>query len=116
GFRDIVSLCDRGAAAAAAEYRKARRRHLRSKLCIVRRGDDPLPVVRATRARRHLASRAELFPALALQVSATGGSAQMSETLLQVDKVEVVYQRVITAVQGISLSVGRKQIVAILGT
>ena len=40
----------------------------------------------------------------------------MSENLLQVKKVEVVYKRVITAVQGVTLSVGPKQIVAILGT
>ena len=36
--------------------------------------------------------------------------------VLQVDKVEVVYKRVITAVQGISLNVAEKQIVALLGT
>jgi branched-chain amino acid transport system ATP-binding protein len=36
--------------------------------------------------------------------------------VLQVEKVEVVYKRVITAVQGISLNVGPKQIVALLGT
>ena len=36
--------------------------------------------------------------------------------ILQVEKVEVVYKRVITAVQGISLNVGPKQIVALLGT
>jgi branched-chain amino acid transport system ATP-binding protein len=40
----------------------------------------------------------------------------MSDALLQVEKIEVVYKRVITAVQGITLSVGPKQIVAILGT
>jgi branched-chain amino acid transport system ATP-binding protein len=37
-------------------------------------------------------------------------------SLLQVEKIEVVYKRVITAVQGVTLSVGAKQIVAILGT
>jgi len=37
-------------------------------------------------------------------------------TLLAVDKLEVVYQRAITAVQGISLGVERGQIVALLGT
>lgn len=37
-------------------------------------------------------------------------------TLLQVDKVEVVYKRVITAVQGVTLSVSEGQIVALLGT
>ncbi len=36
--------------------------------------------------------------------------------LLAVDKLEVVYQRAITAVQGITLSVPRGQIVALLGT
>jgi branched-chain amino acid transport system ATP-binding protein len=40
----------------------------------------------------------------------------MSEPLLAVEKLEVVYQRAITAVQGVSLSVGRGQIVALLGT
>ena len=41
----------------------------------------------------------------------------MSETpLLSVEKLEVVYQRAITAVQGVSLSVQAGQIVAILGT
>lgn len=36
--------------------------------------------------------------------------------VLQVEKVEVVYKRVVTAVQGISLNVAPKQIVALLGT
>jgi branched-chain amino acid transport system ATP-binding protein len=40
----------------------------------------------------------------------------MSEPLLAVDKLEVVYQRAITAVQGISLAVPQGQIVGILGT
>jgi len=37
-------------------------------------------------------------------------------TLLAVDKLEVVFQRAITAVQGVSLSVERGRIVALLGT
>jgi branched-chain amino acid transport system ATP-binding protein len=37
-------------------------------------------------------------------------------TLLAVDKLEVVYHRAITAVQGVSLTVERGQIVALLGT
>jgi branched-chain amino acid transport system ATP-binding protein len=37
-------------------------------------------------------------------------------SLLQVDKIEVVYKRVITAVQGVTLTVGDGQIVALLGT
>ena len=40
----------------------------------------------------------------------------MTAPLLQVDKIEVVYKRVITAVQGVTLSVGERQIVTILGT
>jgi branched-chain amino acid transport system ATP-binding protein len=36
--------------------------------------------------------------------------------LLQVDKIEVVYKRVIIAVQGVTLAVPDKQIVALLGT
>ena len=40
----------------------------------------------------------------------------MSGALLPVDKLEVVYHRAITAVQGVSLSVHKGQIVAILGT
>ena len=80
-------------------------------------GHDLVSGVRAARARRHLAPRAELFSALAVQASAGRGSAQMSEpALLTVDKLEVVYQRAITAVQGITLSVRDGQIVAMLGT
>ena len=40
----------------------------------------------------------------------------MSEMLLKVEKLEVTYQRVITAVQGVSLEVPRGALVAILGT
>jgi branched-chain amino acid transport system ATP-binding protein len=36
--------------------------------------------------------------------------------LLQLDKIEVVYKRALTAVQGVTLSVDEKQIVALLGT
>ena len=40
----------------------------------------------------------------------------MSDPLLSIDKLEVVYQRAITAVQGITLSAQQGQIVGILGT
>ena len=40
----------------------------------------------------------------------------MTDVLLSIDKLEVVYQRAITAVQGITLSVRAGQIVALLGT
>ena len=48
--------------------------------------------------------RLQNWSALALQIPAPGGSAEMSAPLLQVEKVEVVYKRVITAVQGVTLS------------
>ncbi|MDF1555393.1 MAG: ABC transporter ATP-binding protein [Deferrisomatales bacterium] len=40
----------------------------------------------------------------------------MSEILLQLERLEVVYHRVVTAIQGVSLEVRRGQIVALLGT
>lgn len=40
----------------------------------------------------------------------------MSDPLLHVEQLEVVYHRVLTAVQGISLEVGKSRIVALLGT
>jgi branched-chain amino acid transport system ATP-binding protein len=40
----------------------------------------------------------------------------MSEVLLRLDKLEVVYHRAMTAVQGVSLEVPRGSIVALLGT
>ena len=40
----------------------------------------------------------------------------MSEPMLSVDKLKVVYQRAITALQGISLTVAPGQIVGVLGT
>ncbi len=40
----------------------------------------------------------------------------MSGALLQVDNIEVVYKRVITAVQGVTMSVEDNQIVGLLGT
>lgn len=40
----------------------------------------------------------------------------MNAPLLQVEKIEVVYKRVITAVQGVTLAVSHGQIVALLGT
>ena len=40
----------------------------------------------------------------------------MSETLLKVEKLEVTYHRVVTAVQGVSLDVPKGAVVALLGT
>jgi len=53
---------------------------------------------------------------MAVQASADGKAAPMSQPLLTVGKLEVVYQRAITAVQGITLSARQGQIVGILGT
>src|ERR1022692_3624536 len=54
---------------------------------------------------------------MAFQAPASCGGWKMSElALLTVEKLEVVYHRTITAVQGISLSVRKGQIVALLGT
>ena len=79
-------------------------------------GHDPVPAARAAGPRRRLATHPDLFPALAFQAQARGRSTQMTAPLLAVDKLEVVYQRAITALQGISLTVAPGQIVGILGT
>ena len=88
---------------AAAECAGLCRRAVRGELRRVRPGDDPVPGLRAARPGRHLAPHPDLFPALAVQAPAGRGGAQMSEPLLAVEKLEVVYQRAITAVQGMSL-------------
>ena len=105
------------AGVARAAGRTALRRHaVRRELCGLRCRHDPVPGARAAGSRRHLAPRADLLPAVAVQAPADGGAAPMSEPLLAVDKLEVVYQRAITAVQGITLSARQGQIVGILGT
>ena len=102
---------------ASAERAELRRRYFRGELRRLRRGDDPVPGLRAARARRHLAPAAELFSALAVQVPAAGGSAQMSEPLLQVEKIEVVYQaRRSPPCRASRCRSAPKQIVALLGT
>jgi branched-chain amino acid transport system ATP-binding protein len=53
---------------------------------------------------------------VAIQAPLGLGIAQMTGTLLAIDKLEVVYQRAITAVQGITLAVEPGRIVALLGT
>ncbi len=42
-------------------------------------------------------------------------AAAKDNTMLEVDKLEVTYHRVVTAIQGVTLKVGRGQIVALLG-
>jgi branched-chain amino acid transport system ATP-binding protein len=52
-------------------------------------------------------------------IGISGGKAldrSANSPLLKIEKLEVVYHRVATAVQGVSLEVGRKQIVALLGS
>src|SRR5262249_15595445 len=77
---------------------------------------DLVPDVRAARARRNLASHAELFPLVAFQAPLGLGIAYMTDALLNVEKLEVVYHRAIAAVQGITLAVEPARIVALLGT
>src|SRR5262249_46569859 len=72
--------------------------------------------VRAAGPGRHLASPAGLLPAVAVQAAAARRRQPMSAPLLKVDNIEVLYKRVITAVQGVSLSVAGGQIVALLGS
>src|SRR5262249_3650911 len=112
--RHPVPLPDRRHAACAARRRALRQRPCRREPGGVRRGDDPVSAVRAARPRRHLAAHPELLPAMAVPLPA--GRRRREMTLLAVDKLAVVYQRAITAVQGISLGVERGQIVALLGT
>jgi ABC-type sugar transport system ATPase subunit len=54
------------------------------------------------------------FPAVAVQAPAGRGRESMIGTILAVDQLEVVHQRVM-AVQGITLAAGEGQIVALLG-
>jgi branched-chain amino acid transport system ATP-binding protein len=53
---------------------------------------------------------------VAVPPAADGGPAMTAPPLLSIEKLEVAYHRVITAVQGISLAVQRGQIVALLGS
>jgi branched-chain amino acid transport system ATP-binding protein len=53
---------------------------------------------------------------VAVQASLGVGIAQMTDALLAIEKLEVVYHRAITAVQGITLAVEVGRIVALLGT
>jgi len=71
---------------------------------------------RAARAGGNLASYADLFPAVAFQAPPGVRIAPMTQALLTIEKLEVVYHRAITAVQGITLAVEPGRIVALLGT
>ena len=59
---------------------------------------------------------AELVPALAVQAAAARGDEVVTAPLLTLEKLEVAYHRVVTAVQGVSLDVPQGAIVALLGT
>src|SRR5207237_9013634 len=63
----------------------------------------------------HLCRRAAVRPASAVKPRAAPRT-EMSTILVKCEKLEVTYQRVITAVQGVSLEVPRGALVAILGT
>jgi branched-chain amino acid transport system ATP-binding protein len=53
---------------------------------------------------------------VAFQAPLVGGITQMIDALLAIEKLEVVYHRAITAVQGVTLGVQPGRIVALLGT
>jgi ABC-type multidrug transport system fused ATPase/permease subunit len=112
GIRRALSLRHRGRDDGARPRRAALVDRIRAELRRVRPRDDPVPRVRAAGTRRDLAPRAGVVPAVAVQAKAARA---MSDTL-KLEKVEVAYHRVITAVQGISLEVSAGAIVAILGT
>src|SRR5262249_56456461 len=73
-------------------------------------GQGPVPGVGGAGAGGHLAARAGLVPAVAVQAEAGG------QVMLQLEKIEVTYHRVITAIQGVTLEVPKGAIVALLGT
>src|SRR3954471_8881412 len=83
--------------------------HLRGQLCGLRPGDDPVPRLRAAGPGRSVAPVPELAPAVAIQAAAP------LAMILKVEKLEVTYHRVVTAVQGVSLEVPKGSIVALLG-
>src|SRR5262249_5859280 len=112
-IRHAVSLWHRASAAVAAGSPALCERAVCGELRRLWPGHAAVSDVRARWARRHLAPDAELFPALAVQASSRCRIAPM--TLLALNKLEVVYQRSITAVQGVSLCVEKGQIVALLG-
>src|SRR2546422_9809201 len=71
-----------------------------------------LPSFRAARSRRHLAPRAQLVRPVAVPPPP---GARVVTPLLGLENVEGVYHRVATAVQGVSLRVPERSIVALLG-
>src|SRR5262249_62084756 len=72
-----------------------------------------LPAVRAAGVGRYVAARAQLVRLVALPPPS---AACVMSDILELENVEVVYHRVATAVQGVSLRVPERSIVALLGT
>ena len=71
-LRHAVSLLDRSRHAAAARRPRLCGGAVRRQLRRLRRGDDPIPRAGAAGPDRHLAARADLLPALAVQASPRG--------------------------------------------
>src|SRR5262249_39616955 len=115
-LRHALSLRHRSSAWCVAGCAALRRSAVCRELHRVRPGHDPVSCAGAVRSRRHLAAYRDLFRVVAVQIPPAGGTTAMSDALLSVEKLEVVYQRAITAVQGVSLVVPQGQIVGILGT
>ena len=74
-----------------------------------------VPVVRAAGSCGDLVPYPQCRHALAAEIHAAGGEALMSEPLLVIDQLEVVYGRVVRAVQGISMRVPDGSTVALVG-
>src|SRR5437773_257980 len=109
--RGAISVRHRRRDGAARHRRPPRLGDLRRELLRLRAGDDPVPGVRAAGAGRLVAPHAKLVSPMAVQAAAL-----VQMILLKLEKLEVAYQRVITAVQGVSLEVPKGSIVALLGT
>src|SRR5262249_28733956 len=78
----------------------------------------PLPSVRAEGSGGDLAAHRDLFRSLAVPLSTARRVAAltMAGNILEVRQLEVVYNRVATAIQGVSLDVPAGSIVALVGT
>src|SRR5262249_60350833 len=98
----LFALLAREHAVPAAGAEALCRRSVRRELRPLRPGDDPVPHLRAARPHRHLAPHPELLSPVAVPPPRV--ALMQTAPLLAVDKLEVVYHRAITAVQGITLA------------
>src|SRR5262249_39793763 len=76
----------------------------------LRAPDGRVPDLRAAGARRDLASRARVVLPLAVPLPAAARA-----VILELEQIEVVYAHSVTAIQGVSLTVPERGIIALLG-